>query len=186
MTHDHYKCFQRYQDDFCSPSDFLCQAAKSYAYFSNCFPTASALFVESHWVLAAQGEKESVAGDSGGITIGLRIQTPFSTTLKTPEDLNHCLYSEGLVQFGPEPVWVWGQAASLSAIEGQKLIVSALFLQMFDSISFISRKKALVGSYRLEPTFEPSPQINEQHNDSLGFEPDPKWRCLPRTLFFSL
>ena len=113
--------------------------------------------MESHWVLVAQGEKESVAGDSGGITIGLRIQTPFSTTLKTPEDLNHCLYSEGLVQFGPEPVWVWGQAASLSAIEGQKLIVSALFLQMFDSISFISRKKALVGSLGFEPRIANAP-----------------------------
>jgi len=31
--------------------------------------------VESHWVLVAQGEKESVAGDSGGIAIGLRVQT---------------------------------------------------------------------------------------------------------------
>jgi len=42
MALDYYKCFQRYREDFCSLGDFLCQTAKSCAYFSNCFPTASA------------------------------------------------------------------------------------------------------------------------------------------------
>jgi hypothetical protein len=93
MALDYYKCFQQYREDFCSLGDFLCQVAKSYAYFSNFFPTASALFVENHWVLVAQGEKESVAGDSGGITIGLRVQTTF----------HH--YTENSRRFGPLPIF---------------------------------------------------------------------------------
>jgi len=65
---------------------------------------------------------------------------------------------------GPEPILVWGRAASSFARKEQKLAAHARFPLILDQIGFVSRNRDLVGSYRLEPTFEPTD----------------KWRYLPQ------
>jgi len=48
-----------------------------------------------------------------------------------------------------------------------KLVVASTILTNIGQLSFISRNKLLVGSYRLEPTFEFSPEMEKSPANSL-------------------
>jgi hypothetical protein len=52
---------------------------------------------------------------------------------------------------GPEPILVWGRAASSFAGKGQKLAAHARFPLILDQIGFVSRNRLLVGSRGFEP-----------------------------------